>query len=89
MYTPVSAMQVAAASSAPPPPAAPTATELVTRPEAGIARGKWEAPAWAFWAMLGVILVFSGGYVLRRMGFFARAKPKDSNVPPPSRGSRR
>ena len=24
-------------------------TETVTRPDPGLARGKWEAPAWAFW----------------------------------------
>jgi hypothetical protein len=55
-----------------------------------MARGKWEAPAWAFWALLGVILVGALAYVLRRMGMLSRAKKtEDSNVPPPSRGNRR
>lgn len=43
-------------------------TETVTRPEPGLARGKWEAPAWAFWAGLAVAIVFVTLYVLRRMG---------------------
>jgi len=69
---------------------APVATEIVTRPDPGLARGKWEAPAWAFWAMLGVILVGALAYLLRRMGMLSRAKKaEDSNVPPPSRGNRR
>lgn len=70
---------------------APTATEIVTRPDPGLARGKWEAPAWVFWAMLGVILVGSLAYVLRRMGFLSGTKKAsaESNTPPPSRGNRR
>lgn len=43
-------------------------TETVTRPEPGLARGKWEAPAWAFWVALAVAIVFVTLYVLRRMG---------------------
>jgi len=82
-------MQVPSRSAPPPPLAAPTATEIVTRPDPGLARGKWEAPGWAFWAVLGIVLVFAGTYVLRRMGLLARAKPKDSATPPPSRGNRR
>ena len=40
--------------------AAPTATETVTRPDPGLARGKWEAPAWAFWVALAVAIVGVG-----------------------------
>lgn len=80
----------AATRSAPAPQPAPTATEVVERPDPGLARGKWEAPAWVFWAMLGVVLVGAGVYVLRRMGLLNRAPKKtDSNTPPASRGNRR
>ncbi len=43
-------------------------SETVTRPDPGLARGKWEAPAWAFWVTLAVIVAGSTLYVLRRMG---------------------
>jgi hypothetical protein len=43
-------------------------TETVTRPDPGLARGKWEAPAWAFWLALALIAIGTTAYVLRRMG---------------------
>jgi hypothetical protein len=43
-------------------------TETVTRPDPGLARGKWEAPAWAFWRALALIAIGTTAYVLRRMG---------------------
>jgi hypothetical protein len=43
-------------------------TETVTRPDPGLARGKWEAPAWAFWLALALIVVGTAAYLLRRMG---------------------
>jgi hypothetical protein len=43
-------------------------TETVTRPDPGLARGKWEAPAWAFWVALALIVIGTTLYVLRRMG---------------------
>ena len=43
-------------------------TETVTRPDPGLARGKWEAPAWAFWLALALVVVGTAAYVLRRMG---------------------
>ena len=50
-------------------------TETVTRPDPGLARGKWEAPAWAFWLALALIVVGTAVYVLRRMGMLRlRAK---------------
>lgn len=51
------------------------ATESVTRPDPGLARGKWEAPAWAFWVVMGVALVAAALYVLRRMGILRFARP--------------
>lgn len=57
------------ASSAPAPPPAPAAaTETVVRPDPGLARGRWEAPAWAFWMALFVILAAAATYALRRLG---------------------
>ena len=55
-------------------------TETVTRPDPGLARGKWEAPAWAFWVALAVILVGTTLYVLRRMGILVR-KSSSSKTP--------
>ena len=50
-------------------------TETVTRPDPGLARGKWEAPAWAFWLALVLIAVGTAIYVLRRTGMLQlRAK---------------
>lgn len=43
-------------------------TETVTRPDPGLARGKWEAPAWAFWVALAVIAAGTTLYLLRRLG---------------------
>jgi hypothetical protein len=50
-------------------PGVPTvAAETVTRPDPGLGRGRWEAPAWAFWVVLAVILASSAAYLLRRLG---------------------
>jgi hypothetical protein len=48
--------------------------ETVTRPDPGLARGKWEAPAWAFWVALALVLVGTTLYVLKRMGMLRRPK---------------
>lgn len=50
----------------------PTATEAVTRPEPGLARGKWEAPAWAFWIALAVVVLGTGLFVAVRSGMLGR-----------------
>jgi hypothetical protein len=50
------------------PPAEPAATEVVTRPEPGLARGAWEAPAWAFWVVLVLAVTTSALYLLKRLG---------------------
>jgi hypothetical protein len=58
-------------------------TETITRPEPGLARGKWEAPAWAFWAMLGILLAISTMYILRRVGILrlgSKGSPEGSKA---------
>jgi hypothetical protein len=44
------------------------ASETVTRPDPGLARGRWEAPAWAFWVALAVVTLGVTAYLLRRLG---------------------
>src|SRR5438874_8122841 len=56
------------APAAPAPAPSPTATEVVTRPDPGLARGKWEAPPWLFWVLLAAIVLGAAAYVLRRLG---------------------
>lgn len=56
-------------------PAAPTATEIVTRPDPGLARGTWEAPAWIFWVILAFVLLGSAAWVLRRRRVATQAAP--------------
>jgi hypothetical protein len=69
--------------------AAPTATETVTRPDPGLARGKWEAPAWAFWVALAVVLIGVGLYVAKRMGLLRLGKRAPERAPVSKRGDRR
>ena len=68
--------------------AAPTATETVTRPDPGLARGKWEAPAWAFWVALAVVIVGVCLYVAQRMGFLRLKKRAPEQSPVSKRGNR-
>jgi hypothetical protein len=63
-----------ASGTSPPPFAAEAASETVTRPDPGLARGKWEAPAWAFWVALAVLAAATTLYVLGRMGILKRRK---------------
>ncbi|HSO39553.1 MAG TPA: hypothetical protein VLT33_43805 [Labilithrix sp.] len=70
-------LQPSSASAANTPPApAPVATETVTRPDPGLARGKWEAPPWAFWVALAVIAAVTALYVVGRMGLLKRRKAR-------------
>jgi hypothetical protein len=56
-----------ASSSATAAPA--SSVEIVpSKPGEGLKRGKFEAPAWAFWVALAAILVVSTLYLLRRLG---------------------
>lgn len=73
-------------SMAPPAPA-PTATEIVTRPEPGLARGRWEAPAWIFWVMLAVVVLGAAAYVLYRLGILriGQSNKKEETLPASSR----
>jgi hypothetical protein len=64
------------------PSSAPATTETVTRPDPGLARGKWEAPAWAFWVALAVVAVGTTLYVLGRMGMLKRRKAGPSGRGP-------
>jgi len=54
--------------------AAPTATEIVHRPDPGLARGKWEAPTWAFYVLGAVAILFALVYLGVKIGLFARSK---------------
>jgi hypothetical protein len=70
---------------------AEAATEVVTRPEPGLARGAWEAPAWVFWVVLGAVVVGSAAYLLRRLGMLRIGKTPDdapSSISPASRRRR-
>ncbi len=60
---------------------APTPTETVVRPEPGLARGVWEAPPWAFWVALGLVVVVAAGYVAARAGLLKRRRPADTEAP--------
>ena len=56
-------------------------TETVTRPDPGLARGKWEAPPWALWLALALIVVGTAAYVLRRMGMLRLGSAPDKGGP--------
>ncbi|MDB4945267.1 MAG: hypothetical protein JWP97_4801 [Labilithrix sp.] len=59
-----------------PAPSAAGATETVVRPDPGLARGRWEAPAWAFWAILAAVVIGMAAYVIARQRARARAAGK-------------
>ncbi len=50
--------------------------ETVSRPDPGLARGKWEAPAWAFWGFLVVVLLGMAAYVALRVVLRTRMRKK-------------
>jgi hypothetical protein len=49
-------------------PPGPQTGEIVHRPDPGLARGKWEAPSWAFLAVAAFAVVITLLYVLARTG---------------------
>ncbi len=59
---------------------APTGTEIVTRPDPGFARGKWEAPAWVFWVMLAIVVLGAAAYLLHRLGILRFGKPNKTDA---------
>ena len=68
-------------TSASVPAPAPTATESVTRPDPGLARGAWEAPVWLFWVLLALVVLGSAAYALRRAGVL-RFRSRDASRNP-------
>jgi hypothetical protein len=60
-------------ASAASPPSAPA--ETVVRPEPGtLARGVWEAPAWAFYAAAALVVLAALLYAARSAGLFRRRR---------------
>lgn len=65
-----------AAPAASPAPA-PTATEIVHRPDPGLARGVWEAQPWVFYVLAGAMLLGGGLYAAGRLGLLRRSKKEN------------
>lgn len=59
-------------------PSGTASAESVSRPDPGLARGRWEAPAWAFWVALAIVLIASTLYALRRLGILQLGKKGNS-----------
>ncbi|MBX3202052.1 MAG: hypothetical protein KF894_28230 [Labilithrix sp.] len=76
-------------SSAPATDTSETATEIVTRPDPGLARGTWEAPAWVFWVMLAIVVLGAAAYLLRRLGVLRLGRGRAADASPPSSRARR
>jgi hypothetical protein len=55
------------------PTPVPSATEIVERPDPGIARGKWEAPPWLFWVVAAAVVLAAAAYGVVRLAL-ARAR---------------
>lgn len=67
-----SATPPAAASS--PPQEGPR--EIVTRPDPGLARGKWEAPRGLFYGVIVLVVLGAIVVTLAKLGVFARLRKK-------------
>jgi hypothetical protein len=60
-------------------------SDIVTRPEAGLARGAWEATPTAFFVALAVLVIASLLYLLYRLGVLKRRQSAASaTATPPS-----
>lgn len=54
-------------------------TEIVRRPDPGtLARGAWEAPAWAFYAGMAFVILAAALYAALRLGAWQRWKSRAS-----------
>ncbi len=60
-------------------------TETVMRPEPGLARGRWEAPAWGLWVALAVLLASSVVYASRNA--FRGVGRRSGRLNEPKRGA--
>lgn len=56
------------------PAAPPTATEIVHRPDPGLGRGVWEAPAWTLYALLAGVVLAALVYAAMRLGLVRRKR---------------
>jgi hypothetical protein len=54
---------------------------VVHRPDPGLARGKWEAPAWAFYVALAVAMLLAALFVAQRFGVFKRSAQPGGTPP--------
>jgi hypothetical protein len=48
----------------------------VTRPEPGLARGKWEAPRGAFFVVVGLVVLLAMGALAKKAGIVERLRKK-------------
>lgn len=51
-----------------------TLAQQTTRPDPGLARGRWEAAPWMFYVVIGVVVASSGLYWAWRAGLLRRKK---------------
>jgi hypothetical protein len=56
------------ANASAPPPAQAVSTETVTRPDPGLARGRWEAPRAAFYGAIALVVLIGAFALLARLG---------------------
>lgn len=68
-------------ASSPAPSASPSVApeaprEIVTRPDPGLARGKWEAPKGLFYGAIAIVVVGALLITLGKLGVFARLRKK-------------
>jgi hypothetical protein len=63
-------------ASAPPSPSTTAPSEIVTRPEPGLARGKWEAPRGAFFVVVGLVVLLAMGALAKKAGIVERLRKK-------------
>lgn len=77
--TPQAAPEGSPSKAATPGPSATSGpSELVTRPDPGLARGKWEAPKAAFYAVAAIVVLLGIFTVLSKLGVLARFRKSKS-----------